>query len=839
MVENTALLKQVASANDKYAQSLIEKGKRGIKLRQEDLVFLTEYKQQRNTQITVNELIRKGKAGEELTQNEIQVLKDYRTNRAGPSKPKQDFSSIKDPEMLAGIQAVAQSGARKLTAQDKLFAKKLGKIGPISKIDLTEEGDTPELRLALDVYGADNVTIDEDGEITVKPKGQTEFLRLPSEGGLSTLGRTVKTGLATLVGESIGSPGGVLGVAAGAGIAGGLTERDNVKKAINEAEKLGIVLPDERKVFDGAVMTATITGGSLGAIFGGGVPVLKGMSKAGSFKAIPSAIRSENKTIAQESVNLLRRFGVRGKDIQKNKATLGAEQMSDELLAELSGVEPGSGGTVFREVLDNFVSRVNSESDNLFNQAAINTEKRLAEGKPVATANISELYNAFRDKVLKEASVNDRPEILSFLDELQNELNFTKQQIASGQLPVKGAASRQFASNVVEQVPTDATIFGVGGFSDTVSQRITLDFDPSKFTARDFNKTKNFIKDALTNLDNPKYILDKNSKKNITQFLKALEKPFTTTADEASEIALINGIKPNELIAENPLLQVKIEMPKNASDFSKVVQGYKVRADGFKKAPIELRKVTQNAPTDNALEESLFKMDFSIAKQARGLVDEFASPENKQVFTTSIKGNLLNPSSSAGKKQIVRRTRPDVSQEVKDRAVMTNDELKAFQAEGGKPTASEFGGAGFGESVVFTADETLGNPTITQLQGNRASNILSGRGSTPSALLGESAEETLSQSQKLSGLQSASGIPQSAVDIGKTTDNALQQSKKGNLISALGDLLGAGARPVARIGADVIEGISSFSPAATVPNIGGYAVRNETLDNLLGRNKRR
>ena len=85
MVENTALLKQVASANDKYAQSLIEKGKRGIKLRQEDLVFLTEYKQQRNTQITVNELIRKGKAGEELTQNEIQVLKDYRTNRAGPS----------------------------------------------------------------------------------------------------------------------------------------------------------------------------------------------------------------------------------------------------------------------------------------------------------------------------------------------------------------------------------------------------------------------------------------------------------------------------------------------------------------------------------------------------------------------------------------------------------------------------------------------------------------------------------------------------------------------------------------------------------------------------------
>jgi hypothetical protein len=836
------LAADVGNANEKYKDQLLNKARNGQTLRPEELDFLSDYRNKKNVSIVANEqsykdqLISKAKSGAELSNDELDFLQSYKEQKV-PNQTKSDVGGLAESSKLqSALQASITNDSRALTSQDKIFSKQLSKIGPISNVDLTAPGDTPKLRLALKIYGQDNVMLNNKGELMVRPKGQSEYMELPVEAMGSSAIRFGKTVGASVLGEALGAPGGILGVAAGGATGSALAERNNIGEAIKKAQEFGIVHADEKRAFNDALNTATVTGGVLGGIFGGGVPVLKGALKAGSLKKLPSAIRSENNTVAQEATNFLRRFGVGSGDIQKTKAALRAEQMSDALGEEFAGVAPGSGGKVARDTITNFVNGVNDRSNKLFEDAVYSTEKKIQEGQAVPIIDLTDAFGAFKKKVLKEASKNDKPQVMSFLSDLKNEINYTKQQIASGQIPAHPNTVKQFADTVVDAQPKDVSIFGPGVIDSVSSQQLTPRFNPQKFTARDFNKTKNFLKDTLTSLDNPKYILDKNTKKNVTQFLKTIEQPFSQGADEASEIAMELGDDTIDLLKGNDSLG-KVKFSDGVDDFQRIKDGYSVRAEGFKKVPLKVGDSVRKATTDTELETNLFKTDYTLAKQVRNLIDETASPDDKQLFTTSIKARLLNPSSSAGKKQIQRRTQEYVKPSVMDNAVLTDEELKAFQKQGGKPKAGPFGGIG-GGSIKLSTEETIGAPTITEFQGNRAANVLAGTDSTPSALLGSDAPQVLQQSQELSGLQSSSGVAQSAADFPKTPNLSGLASNQA-ILPAVMNLIGSGVRPAARVGADVIEAASYFTPAATVPNVGGYLERNDFVEGLLGTKRRR
>jgi len=199
--DQIALNESANQANEQYVTGLITRASRGEQLRQEELEALIDYKAAKNREIRINDLIQRGATGK-LDPREIEELKNYRNNVTAQQPA--DLSNI--PAIYReGAQSVALSDTRRLTGQDKVFAKAFGKIGPIADVQISEvQGDTPLLRLVDKIYGSENWTLEGD-KVLVKPKGQTDYLPLPIEDPVSTLQRTgISAGLGA-GGELVGS----------------------------------------------------------------------------------------------------------------------------------------------------------------------------------------------------------------------------------------------------------------------------------------------------------------------------------------------------------------------------------------------------------------------------------------------------------------------------------------------------------------------------------------------------------------------------------------------------------------------------------------------------------
>ena len=811
----------------------------------------------------VRALVEKHKSGKKLSNSELQILVDYKAEQTqaitGQTPSSVDVASIPS-RYREGFESVATSETRALTAQDELFAKQLGQLGPIAEVQISETpGDTLKARLVNKVYGADSWQFDESGKISVKPKGVDRYLPLPQEGFEGTGQRMLQSaGLTTgaeLAGATIGAAAGggplgaVIGGSLGAGLGGATSGAKNVLDSIGQAEKLGLLQSGERKAFNETVMQGGAIEGGLSLVFGGLVPVAKGVgsalvgdiaeksSKAGFNKLtdIPRAIRVESQNLGQETIDFLRRFGA-GSDelieslgfspkpgeLQVGKAALRAEQQSDKLMREFADLEVGAGGTTIQNVVRRFVDDVNARSDTLFDTAIAQVESNIAKGKPVETLDLTKLYGALEKELLSGKTPSERVEAQKFLSELQSNLNLTKNEVASRALPSKAGARLQFSKPGVGIKVRDPNVFGPGATTQTPRIELTGEFDPTKVTARDYAKTKNFIKDELATLENPKFILDKKDKKTITQWLKAFESPFAKgpgTADDLS-VALNLGddaSKGNKFLAAIP------SKPKQSETFQNIADGYSVRSEGYKQFSPEARKVVLQTDDPAQVTERLFNKP-KIAGQVRKIVSDVGTPEEQDLYVKSVRAELFNPSSTAGKKQLQRKTTPGVSQETMMQTATTPEEMRAVQAQGIRLDPELIKQAQLTEGARSAA------PSQTILQGSRPASLLSGTDSAVRELLGEeAAQRSLREAQELAGAQITEGIPQSAADIGIANQPGLIEKVLG--------IVPRVARPAARAGADITELLRNASfavggPAAST-QLAGYGLRADPINQLL------
>lgn len=833
--EIIALNSEAAKATENYVQSLVAKAKNGQSLKMEEVDAIQDFYKRQELELEVNAIKNKHAQGQSLNPDDLAKLENYQRSITGESSivPKNPQTK----KLGNNIEG------RQMTAQDKAFAMALGKIGPIANVPLNETGDTPTHRLADKIYGPDNWLIDtKNNQIKVRSKGQEQYFPLPIENMLPSLQRTGITTATGLSGDALGSLAllsgnpivGVAGIAAGSSAGGAIGENINIKNAINDAKKLGVFKPEERQVFDDAVNQATITGGSLGLLFGGGLPVLKGVLKGGITKGLPKAIRTEDFSLAQEGIDNARKFSVGGKDFNKIRSTLNAEQLNDKLFNEFSNAPSGKAGTVTRDSANRFIQQNDNAANVRFNSAEAEVKRNLAQGKKVGLYDISGLWSRLQEKVLGGAADDEKPEVRKFLKALESNLNYTKKQIIAPEFPLsaKGEARKQFQNSIAIESPADATIFGPGSIKIGEKKIITPDFDPKKVTALDFKMAKNFIKDTLTKLENPKYILDKGTKKDATEFLHALEAPFAGNAGDAVDVSLANGFDPVDLGKSGTYKGIKTKVVGSDEAFNNIAQGYKIKQQGYKQLPVDIRKVIKNNPTDTMLEEQLMNFDPTYAKQVRTIVDKYATPDEKLGFSTSVKARIYNPSDTVGKQQIQRQTKDVLSSNVIEQGMSPEEMIK----QGIRPSRA------LTEKALIPEGEKALAPTQTFYKADRVANTLSSpetRDTTAKILLGKDANPTLTQAQELAGYQKGAGmttreqpnltVPTAIRNLGSPSDK--KTGLVGGAISDIGHLLGSVARPAAGMGADALEALktATFAPAATVPNLGGYAVRNDLI----------
>lgn len=718
------------------------------------------------------------------------------------------------------------------TGKDKVFAMRLADIAPVANVPLNEQGDTLYLRLLKKTYGDQNITIDpETSKLVIKDGTKTRSA--PGQDLLPSVGRFAKNlggGIlgdvagGALAGSRFGPYGALAGSAIGAGIGTGLMEFNNVDQSITKARSMGLIQKGDDGLIQKALGDATGAGLTAG-LTGGALPVLKG-GIAGllehNLAAVPAAIRTEGQSIAQAGADAMRRFGVNSPDMQRLKLQGRAENLSDNLINQYGGVAPGTAGSIAKESVDNFVGGVNSLSDARFTQASNNVEKKIAQGKKVDFYDISDLWNKFEKSFLSKPR-GDQATAQSFLTDLKDNLNFTKFQTLDGQLPSKNVIGTGFVKKAKEISQIPSSVLGPNGqpILQTIEKDIleNIEFSPTQITAKDYNQTKNFIKDALTKLDNPKYILDKQDKTLITQFLKEFERPFSNNADEALEMANNIGIDPSLVnSSKNPFILSKTKLPENASDFHLVRDGYGIRKQGFERLPLDARKVV-NKETPTQIEEALFSGDSTIASQIRSVIDE-VNPAAGKEFTNAVKSRLVNSASNPGTRKISQKAFIDNPEQF----AVSEAEMKGIQSIGKKLEARTVKEAVLKQpgqqSEFFVKGNKLSkdlntNDTVRNLLGSNIDSFqnealdLAGKQSKLPANEGNSVADVL-------GILGRSAKSDSAIGTAIGTGaGALAGGFTGAGAGALaGAAVGAGIRPAARFGADALEMIRNVQPAA-------------------------
>lgn len=808
-------------------------------------------------------LVAFGRAGNSLTEDQKQALREYKAVA---------MTGQQDPQKA--LQAVADISSRELTAQDKLFKQALGKIAPIKDVVITETGETPFLRLVHKIYGPDGWTFDDNMQVIVKPKGAKEFMPLPAEGLGSTLGRmgqSIVGGVGgELVGAGVGSLAGPVGIPVGAaigGFAGGFAAGSkNVADAVNAGKKIGIIKPEEQTKLNQVILTSGAVEGGLNAALGAGVPLIKGAKAMISnlpkkLSEIPGAVESFKqgvrtaKTPAQAAINLLDRTGSGSNeileslglspgfsDLQKQKAAVLAENTSRRMMADFGDVSAGDFGSVVKKSADKYLERVNKLSNAAFNNADASVMNQLRNGKPVQTLDVSDVMTALKRELYKDKTPAQIAEADKFISALEETLNLTKRDIASGRLKVPERTKAMFSKQVsvkdpdtVEAISSlDAALGGkpkiTPGKEKTVTQ-LDESFDPVAVTARDFKVTKTFLKDTLTKLENPRFVLDKRDKKTITQWLKAFESPFTKEADEASEIAL-DVLDNVATTSDNPFLEVapKIVGGKGsgAKPFEDITKGYKIRTIGFDKLPLSTRKILK-APNAAALEDSLLNTDVSTIKGLKKIVDRTASETEKAQYAKAVKARTFNPPTTAGKKQLSPTTARATPDSLLQASALGIDDMKTLQAQGIKLNPNPV------KDVQLTKSQQAQLPAETMIQGNYAANVLSGSENPLQALLGQDeATRLLFEAQELAKQQRMMGIPQSAVDIGDAGNKGIGGNFK---LSDLLKTIPVVARPATRVAGNTLEAARDISlllgGAGSAKELAGFGIRTNPIGELL------
>lgn len=762
----------------------------------------------------------------------------------------------------------------KLDIKDRNFAQALGQIAPVAQVPLNEQGDTLYLRLLKKTYGDNNITVDPDTNqlLILDEKGNTR--KAPGQDSLSSIGRFAQNLVGNLAGEAIGgtlgSIGGPLGTMAGlsvgGGIGAGIAEFGNVDTAITKAKMLGLVTKEDQGLVKKAI-DDSLGVGVISTMFGPASPVLKGTFsglKSGGLKEVFPAIRREANDLTQAGVDAMRRFGTSSPGLQRIKAQGTAENISDMLRSQASSVEPGTAGAIAKDAVDKFKATVNAESDSFFTQANANVEQKIAQGKKVDFYNISNLWNQFEKDFLSKPRSSQK-EAQAFLNDLKDNLNFTKFQVLDGQLSAKNPATSGFVKKGKEIIQSPvSTIDPMTGqpipkiniitgqpLTETTQRQVLQNtgFDATQITAKDYNQTKNFIKDTLTQLDNPRYILDKQDKTSITQFLNAFERPFSQNADEALDLADDLGIDSGVLnSSKNPYILTPVKLPENASDFYKVRDGYNIRKAAYEQLPLDARKIVQKG-TPTQIEDALFSSDPTLAKNLRTVIDKYA-PDQAPTFTNAVKSNLINKSSSI---QASRKVNPEAFNKNPSQFETTKAGQEAVQATGEKLQAAPV------------------KQSVLKEKGNLET-FVSGKGltkateeNTAKALLGEDASSLSSTGALLGGKQDRSQMLPSGSSANDFANffgrGAGSDPAKGAFVGTLlgipggpggmaagaaaGGAIGAGIRPASRMAADVLETARFAQPAASAELLKGQTnnfdasqLTEEELKRLLGNQTR-
>lgn len=325
-------------------------------------------------------------------------------DETGKQKLKQLLQTSKQltsPESGQELNAYGMpSSSAQKKVQDAKYKQLLSKIGPIadSPIGISEKKEviTPRIRLAQNIYGAENIQV-VDGKpefIVSEEMRQQSGLRLPDTmplpAGLGAetlqrLGTSLGTGVLTsgaaipLAGLATALGGPLAGAATMGGIeyvgnAGG--EFVNVSRAVNELEKTGLLSPQEISELKAKEIP---TQASYAGLVGLGGAALAGL---------PGAIKGVGQ--------YLERAGTRGAEETATKKAI-QDAFLTEQLKQRAAVDPYKGVAIMKNAVEKNVENYRITADTYFSKAREASQKLRESGRSSGKdfADITDWWNEF------------------------------------------------------------------------------------------------------------------------------------------------------------------------------------------------------------------------------------------------------------------------------------------------------------------------------------------------------------------------------------------------------------------------------------------------------------
>lgn len=325
-------------------------------------------------------------------------------DETGKQKLKQLLQTSKQltsPESGQELNAYGMpSSSAQKKVQDAKYKQLLSKIGPIadSPIGISEKKEviTPRIRLAQNIYGAENIQV-VDGKpefIVSEEMRQQSGLRLPDTmplpAGLGAetlqrLGTSLGTGVLTsgaaipLAGLATALGGPLAGAATMGGIeyvgnAGG--EFVNVSRAVNELEKTGLLSPQEISELKAKEIP---TQASYAGLVGLGGAALAGL---------PGAIKGVGQ--------YLERAGTRGAEETATKKAI-QDAFLTEQLKQRAAADPYKGAAIMKNAVEKNVENYRTTADTYFSKAREASQRLRESGRSSGKdfADITDWWNEF------------------------------------------------------------------------------------------------------------------------------------------------------------------------------------------------------------------------------------------------------------------------------------------------------------------------------------------------------------------------------------------------------------------------------------------------------------
>lgn len=383
---------------DQRIESLLRQQERGSLTPQQEKELDLLLTQSENTRINTLQLQYQAGTLDATGEQELNDLLDQQeqASQITPSESGQSLNAYGMP---------SSSAQKKI--QDAKYNYLLSKIGPVADSPINNTEITPRIRLAQNIYGAENIEIVKGKPqliVSEEMRQQSGFMLpatmpLPSGFGRESLERfgvnmgagiaataaaVPLAGLATAAG---GPPAGLatLGTVEAAGGAG--SEFFNVNRAIGELEKTGILSPSEIKSLKSKEIPMQTTMG--------GVAGLTGAALSG----LPGALKGAGK--------YLERAGTRGEAETLTKRAIQEAYLTEQIKNQ-AAENPYNAAAIIKNAIERNVDNINITADSYFTKARQASEALTKDGQAAGKdfADVTDWWNEFSSRF------QDKPEVV-------------------------------------------------------------------------------------------------------------------------------------------------------------------------------------------------------------------------------------------------------------------------------------------------------------------------------------------------------------------------------------------------------------------------------------------